>query len=91
MTYDELSRLPAYAISQRLGLPAEQGIRGAQLGFDVYAISPKPGVIPTVFVSEVAPIKQGGYFAKGGALQTLVPNRELWTSPKKIGTIPGDK
>ena len=85
--FDALSRLPSDQIAQRLGLPAEQGVRGSQLGFDAYAMTPKFGVTPKVFVSEVAPVRQGNYAAPGGAQQVLVPNRSQWTDPVKIGTI----
>ena len=89
--FDNLSRLPTDQIAQRLGLPAEQGVRGAQLGFDAYIMTPKPGTTPNVFVSEVAPIQQGNYAATGGAQQVLVPNRAVWSDPLKIGAILGSK
>ena len=85
--FENLSRLSTDQIAQRLGIPVEQGVRGAQLGFDVYAITPKVGVTPKVFVSEVAPIQQGSYSATGGAQQVLVVNRGAWSDPEKIGTI----
>lgn len=87
--FDALSRLPVDEIAQRLALPAEQGVRGSQLGFDVYAITPKAGSTPRVFVSEIAPIEQGAYSASGGAQQVLVPNRSSWNVPVKIGVIKG--
>jgi filamentous hemagglutinin len=89
--YDSIANLPANEIANYLGLPAEQGIRGSQIGFDVYSMKPLPGTSPTVFSSEVAPIQQGGYSASGGAEQILVPNRSLWTDPNvnKIGEIGG--
>ena len=86
--YDALSRLPASQVAQQLGLPAEQGIRGSQLEFDAYSITSKLGATPRVFVSNVAPIAQGGYSASGGAQQVLVPNRSLWSSPVTVGSIP---
>ena len=89
--FDNLSLLSFDQIAQRLGLPAEQGLRGTQLGFDVYAIVPKNGVTPKVFASEVAPIQQGSYVATGGAQQILVPNRSAWTDPVKIGAIAGTR
>nr|WP_231741803.1 hemagglutinin repeat-containing protein [Paucibacter sp. KCTC 42545] len=89
--YDALSKLSPAEISQRLGLPAEQSVRGAQLGFEAYAIAPKPGTAPKVFTSTVAPVEQNAYKAVGGAQQTIVPNRSLWTEPKPIGTIGGNK
>jgi filamentous hemagglutinin len=81
--------LSANEIASYLGLPAEQGVRGSQLGFDVYSMKPLPGATPTFFSSEVAPVQQGGYSAGGGAEQILVPNRTLWTDPNsnKIGEI----
>lgn len=89
--YESFSKLSAEQIADRLGLPVEQSIRGAQFGFDVYAMRPMPGTSPTVFVSEVAPVQQGAYSAAGGAQQILVPNRNLWTDPNanKIGSISG--
>ncbi len=76
-------------IGQRLGLPAQQSIRGAQLGFEVYSISPKMGATPKVFSSTIAPIEQGAYKGIGGGEQVIVPNRSLWTEPKRIGSIGG--
>ncbi|WP_244305944.1 hypothetical protein [Paraburkholderia lacunae] len=89
--YDSLSKLPADQIAAKLGLPAEQAVRGSQLGFDVYAMSPQPRTTPTAFASQVAPVQQGAYTAPGGAQQILVPNRSQWTDPNanKIGEIKG--
>jgi filamentous hemagglutinin len=89
--YDSLSTLPPDQIAAKLGLPAEQGVRGALLGFDVYAMTPKPGTTPAAFTSQVAPVQQGGYSASGGAQQVLVTNRSQWTDPNanKIGEIKG--
>ncbi len=43
------------ADKRRLGLPAERSVRGAQLGFEGFSITPKTGTSPTVFTSMVAP------------------------------------
>ena len=87
--YNKLVNLPAHEVADRLGLPAQQGLHGSQIGFDVYAIKPKPNVVQTtVYQSQVAPLEQGSYLAQGGAQQTLVPNRGQWTEPVKIGNIP---
>jgi filamentous hemagglutinin len=61
-------------------------------GVDFYAITPKLGATPTVFISDVAKTTQGVVTIPGGAQQILVPNRSLWTDPNanKISTIPGD-
>ncbi|WP_291915360.1 hemagglutinin repeat-containing protein, partial [Limnohabitans sp.] len=89
--YDEMSKLNPVEIGQRLGLPAQQSVRGAQLGFEAYSITPKPGTTPKVFTSTVAPVEQGTYTAAGGAQQTIVPNRSLWTEPKPLGKVGGAK
>ncbi len=88
--YNKISAMSAAQVADYLGLPAEQGIRGSQLGFDVYS-TPKPGQAPTVFSSEVAPAQQGAYSASGGGEQILVPNRGAWADPNKnkIGEIRG--
>jgi filamentous hemagglutinin len=89
--YDSLTGVFSAQIANYLGLPAEQGVRGAQFGFDVYAMQPLPGQAPVVFSSKVAPVQQGSYSASGGAQQILVPNRAEWTDPNanNIGTIKG--
>ena len=84
-----MSNLPPDQIAAKLGLPAEQGVRGAQFGFDVYSMKPQPGTTPSAFTSQVAPVQQGGYSASGGAQQVLIPNRGQWTEPNKIGQIKG--
>jgi hypothetical protein len=91
--YDALAKLLPEKVANQLGLPAEQAIRGTQLGFDVYSMKPLPGVTPKVFTSEVAPVQQGGYTASGGTQQVLVPNRGQWTDPNanKIGSISGSR
>lgn len=91
--YDSLSQLPADQIAAKLGLPAEQAIRGSQLGFDVYSMKPHPGTDPAAFTSQIAPVQQGAYSAPGGAQQVLVPNRSQWTDPNanKIGEIRGSR
>lgn len=87
--YEALSKLPADQIAAKLGLPAEQAVRGSQIGFDVYSMKPIPGTNPQAFASQVAPVQQGAYSAPGGAQQVLVPNRSQWTDPNanKIGEI----
>ncbi|WEY39738.1 hemagglutinin repeat-containing protein [Paraburkholderia sp. SUR17] len=89
--YDALSKLPADQVAAKLGLPAEQAVRGSQFGFDVYSMTPRPGTDPQAFTSKVAPVQQGAYSAPGGAQQVLVPNRGEWTDPNtnKIGEIKG--
>ncbi|VVE50282.1 tRNA nuclease CdiA-2 [Pandoraea eparura] len=91
--FDALSKFSAEQIAAKLGLPAEQAIRGAQMGFDVYSMKPLPGAEPKVFTSKVAPIQQGTYSAPGGAQQVLVPSRNQWTNPNanKIGEIKGNR
>ncbi|WMY10065.1 hemagglutinin repeat-containing protein [Paraburkholderia phenoliruptrix] len=89
--YDALSKLPTDQVAEKLGLPAEQAVRGSQFGFDVYSMTPRPGSNPQAFTSQVAPVRQGAYSAPGGAQQVLIPNRGQWTDPNanKIGEIRG--
>ena len=55
--------------------------------YDVYQVTPSGTV--TVFVSPVAPTEELGGLVrrKGGALQYLLPNRKLWSTPVLVGTI----
>lgn len=46
--------------------------------YDVYSIVPTKDASLRVFESIVAPIEQGAYKAKGGAVQTMVPNLGGW-------------
>jgi filamentous hemagglutinin len=69
---------------QLLGLPAAQAANILKSGMDFYAISPKAGVMPNVFVSNVAATTQGAALMPGGAQQVLVPNRAQWTTPIQI-------
>jgi hypothetical protein len=89
--YEKLIELPPHEMVNKLGLPAEQGLLGSQLGFDGYSITPKPNISTTVYQSPVAQLQQGLYVTQGGAQQTLVTNRNQWTEPVKIGNIPGNK
>lgn len=91
--YDALSKLPSDQIAAKLGLPAEQAVRGSQLGFDVYSMKPLPGTDPQAFTSKIAPVQQGAYSAPGGAQQVLIPNRTQWSDPNKnkIGEIKGNR
>jgi filamentous hemagglutinin len=70
-----------------LGLPAEQAARIMNSGIDYYAISPKPGQIPSIFTSKVAPTTQGATSMPGGMKQVIVPNRNQWTTPVKVNPI----
>lgn len=70
--------------AQRLGLPAAQAANVIKNGMDFYAITPKAGVIPKVFVSDVASTAQGTVAMPGGAQQVIVPNRSQWTSPTPV-------
>lgn len=85
VTETELSALkqnPAL-IAERLGLPPSQFNTNA---FDVYVIRPNNGAV--VFESKVAETTLNGVkFGQGGATQTLVPNRALFTPPAKVDSI----
>jgi filamentous hemagglutinin len=72
---------------QSLGLPSAQAANILKNGIDVYAITPKAGVTPNVFVSNVAGTKQGGVTLQGGAQQVIVPNRGLWRAPTPVNLV----
>lgn len=82
--YGKFSGMTSGEIAGHLGLPAEQGIRSSQLGFDAKVMVPKSGETPFIFKSKVAPIKQGEYSANGGAEQIIVPDRTKWTDPNRL-------
>jgi filamentous hemagglutinin len=54
---------------------------------DVYAITPKAGATPNVFVSNVAGTTQEAVAMPGGAQQVIVPNRRLWTTPTPVNLL----
>ncbi len=80
---EELANLkvdPVNALG-KLGIPLQShGVK-----FDVFEIKPKGDAV--VFESTVAPTQQGAYRQSGGAVQTLVPNRNQFTDALKIETI----
>lgn len=67
-----------------LGLPATQAAKIQKNGVDFYAITPKIGSTPTVFVSNISGTTQGLLTMPGGAQQVIVPNRNLWTTPTSV-------
>lgn len=77
------SMTPAQA-GQALGLPAAQAANMLANGMDFYIITPKPGTVPTVFVSDVAPTVQGAVTTAPRAQQVIVPNRSLWTDAQAV-------
>jgi len=79
---------------QVLGLPAAQAANILKNGVDYYAITPKPGTTPNVFISTVASTTQGPVTMPGAAQQVIVPNRNQWTIPTPVnpftlGTVGG--
>ncbi|HJV75948.1 MAG TPA: hemagglutinin repeat-containing protein [Noviherbaspirillum sp.] len=71
-------------VAKVLGLPASQAANITKNGMDFYAITPKSGTTPTVFISDVAKTTQGAVTTTGGAQQVIVPNRNLWTTPAPV-------
>jgi filamentous hemagglutinin len=69
---------------QALGLPADMAANILKNGMDFYAITPKSGMTPNVFVSNVAGTTQGAVTMPGGAQQVIVPNRSQWTTPALV-------
>lgn len=80
----EISAMAPQQAARVLGLPAGQAANMLQNGLDYYAITPKVGMEPTIFVSDVASTAQGNVTMLGTAQQTIVPNRNLWTIPSLI-------
>ena len=70
-------------LAQEAGLPYKNFVGS----YDVYAIKPRPDTRPVVFESKVAEIQEGGYTAKGGASQTIVPNLKNWSVPEKVDVL----
>ena len=69
---------------QALGLPAAQAARMLQNGVEYYAITPKAGAKPMVFVSDVAQTSQGVVRTVPNTTQVIVPNRAQWSDPKPV-------
>ena len=72
---------PALA-NELLGLPP-----GSQSNsFNVFQIQPKPNATPTMYQSQVATTTvPNGVTNAGNATQTIVPNRNLWSTPVPTG------
>ena len=66
-------------MEQKLGLP----IGSHAVEYDVYKITANQ--TGNVFESTIAPTLQDGFETIGGATQTLVLDRSLWSTPVKIG------
>ena len=73
--------------SQVLGLPAAQAAKIFNGGADFFAITPKVGTTPKVFVSNIAPTTQGRYVTVPNAQQVIVPNRALWNPPEPVNPL----
>jgi hypothetical protein len=69
-------------VARALGLPADQASKMVSGGFDVYEITAPQGA--NVFESQIAPTLQGTHVTIPALKQEIVPNRSLWTTPKKI-------
>ncbi|MQR02575.1 hypothetical protein [Glaciimonas soli] len=65
-----------------LGLPANN----QAASFNVFEIQPKPNTTPTIYQSQIATTTDAnGATNVGNATQTIVPNRNLWTTPQPTG------
>jgi filamentous hemagglutinin len=79
-----LSTMSPEQIGQALGLPATQAANMLKNGVDYFAMTPKSGASPTVFVSDVARTTQGTVKTAPNTTQVIVPNRSLWSDPKPV-------
>ena len=81
-TKSELDNLRAAGnLEQKLGLPL--GSHGVE--YDVFKITATSDV--SGFTSTIAPTLQNGYTTIGGATQTLVLDRTLWSTATKVETF----
>jgi filamentous hemagglutinin len=90
MTVDQariITNSSAEQAAQILGLPAAQAGKMLKDGMDFFAIAPKAGLQPTVFVSDIASTTQGAYSTAPKAQQVIVPNRTLWTPATPINPL----
>jgi hypothetical protein len=78
----ELAGMSPSEVARALGLPADQASKMVSDGFDVYVITAPQGA--NVFESQIAPTLQGTHVTIPALKQEIVPNRSLWTTPKKI-------
>ena len=68
-------------LEQNLGLPlSSHGVE-----YDVFKITAQQS--GNIFNSTIAPTIQNGYKTIGGAAQSIVPDRGLWSTPSKIETF----
>jgi hypothetical protein len=76
-------RSPIVSLANRLGLPPSS----QAASYDIYVIQATNPV--TVFQNTVAPTldELTGIRQIGGATQTLVPNRGLFTAAQRVGNI----
>ena len=87
----KVSRMSVQQAADYLGLPANQiQTTIAAGGFDFYSIAVKSGQTATTFESAIASTVQRSFATVGGAKQTIVPNRSLWTDAIKVDPkLPG--
>ena len=72
---------PALA-NELFGLPPSSQVNS----FNVFQMQPKPNATPTVYQSQVATTTvPDGVTNVGNATQTIVPNRNLWSTPVPTG------
>lgn len=71
-------------VSNVRGLPSDEAWKMLNGGVDYYAITPKTGTAPKVFVSDIAATTQGTNSTTASAQQVIVPNRTQWTDPKPV-------
>jgi hypothetical protein len=81
LQFRAIKDLPPNKIASLLGLPAQSAHGGVVQGFKAFEIRPKPGRIPIVFESTIAPAAQGPYSATGKLGQVIIPNLNEFTLP----------
>lgn len=74
----------AAQIADAMGVPASSFANGGAVGFQAFAVQPKPGQLTTVYQSQIAPVEQAGYTAKGGVQQYVIPELGKFSTPQPI-------
>jgi hypothetical protein len=85
--YARINGLNAMEIGDVLGLPATSAANGGLAGWRVSTTTPIMGAKPIVFNSQIAPAGQGVWEAGALGRQTIIPNPNLFYSPRPLTVI----
>ena len=86
--YAGISGSNAAEIATRLGLPADSAANGMLSGWRVSESTPKLGLSPAIFESQIAPAAQGVWNADALTHQTIIANHSAFYPPRVVKVIP---